>query len=87
MKLSPILLLLFIIFSSLGTFALADLPSWSHDAGPCLESDLGLELVDLTATIPNMPEVSTAWAFKQKTDLKDNSLIEVEILIKKLLQG
>jgi hypothetical protein len=45
-----------LILQALG--AQAKLPPWSYDAGPDLETELGRELVDITANIPNMPEVS-----------------------------
>ena len=36
----------------------AKLPAWSYDAGPNPDTTLGKELIDITANIPNMPEVS-----------------------------
>lgn len=34
------------------------MPSWSYDPGPNLSSKMGRELIDLTAAIPNFPEIS-----------------------------
>ncbi len=36
----------------------AKMPEWSYDAGPDVNTKMGRELVDITANIPNMPEVS-----------------------------
>lgn len=38
--------------------AQAQLPKWSYDAGPNPNTQMGRELIDITANIPNMPEVS-----------------------------
>lgn len=45
-----------------GIFALpsfSQMPEWSYDAGPNPETEMGRELIDITAKIPNMPEIST----------------------------
>lgn len=34
------------------------MPEWSYDAGPNPETTMGRELIDITAAIPNMPEIS-----------------------------
>lgn len=36
----------------------ATLPKWSYDPGPDPRTRMGKELIDLTAAIPNMPEIS-----------------------------
>lgn len=51
------------LFSSL---AGATLPKWSYDAGPNPNTKMGKELIDLTADIPNMPEISYSITGKQK---------------------
>lgn len=38
--------------------AFAALPKWSYDPGPNPNTEMGKELIDITADIPNMPEVS-----------------------------
>jgi hypothetical protein len=38
--------------------ALGQMPLWSYDAGPNPNSKMGRELIDITASIPNMPEIS-----------------------------
>lgn len=43
---------------SLLSTAFADLPKWSYDAGPDPKTKMGKELIDITASIPNMPEIS-----------------------------
>lgn len=49
-----ILLILFI----LPIVVKAELPIWSYDSGPDPKTKLGKELIDITAQIPNMPELS-----------------------------
>lgn len=39
--------------------ASAQMPEWSYDAGPDVNDELGKELIDLTANIPNFPMIST----------------------------
>lgn len=46
--------------------ALAALPKWSYDPGPDPKSKMGKELIDLTAAIPNMPELSEELMASQK---------------------
>ena len=36
----------------------AQMPEWSYDAGPDPKTKMGKELIDITASIPNMPEIS-----------------------------
>ena len=36
----------------------AQMPEWSYDAGPDASTAMGRELIDITANIPNMPEIS-----------------------------
>lgn len=36
----------------------AQMPEWSYDAGPDATTEMGRELIDITANIPNMPEIS-----------------------------
>lgn len=66
MKTSPITRLVLSIFSILCLSAQADLPKWSYDAGPSIGTEMGLELIDLTADIPNMPEISYKLTKSQK---------------------
>lgn len=40
------------------TGASAEMPNWSYDAGPDPTTAMGRELIDITASIPNMPAVS-----------------------------
>lgn len=51
-----------LVFALLGIVviqsALAQMPSWSYDAGPDASTEMGKELIDLTAQIPNFPEIS-----------------------------
>jgi hypothetical protein len=49
---------LFSAFTIFSQNALATLPSWSYDPGPNPKTKMGKELIDLTASIPNMPDVS-----------------------------
>jgi hypothetical protein len=50
---------MFFIVAAIHSYtALAKMPDWSYDAGPNPDSKLGKELIDITANIPNMPEVS-----------------------------
>ena len=35
--------------------ALAVMPEWSYDAGPDPATEMGRELIDITASIPNFP--------------------------------
>lgn len=55
------------LYSTIAINAFAQMPEWSYDAGPemgdipCHEQvvkSMGCELIDITASIPNMPEVS-----------------------------
>lgn len=41
-----------------GPIAKSQMPEWSYDAGPNPETQMGRELIDITANIPNMPEIS-----------------------------
>ncbi|TNE95929.1 MAG: hypothetical protein EP326_14125 [Deltaproteobacteria bacterium] len=66
MKTSPIAKVIIFIFSILGVTVQADLPKWSYDAGPSTETEMGRELIDLTADIPNMPEISYKLTKSQK---------------------
>ncbi len=66
MKTSPVAKVIIFIFSILGVTAQADLPKWSYDAGPSTETEMGRELIDLTADIPNMPEISYKLTKSQK---------------------
>jgi hypothetical protein len=57
-----LLITLLIVFK-----ASADLPKWSFDAGPNPNTEMGKELIDLVADIPNMPEISDSiMGYKQK---------------------
>lgn len=47
---------LFVVF--IFQSALAQMPIWSYDAGPDVNTEMGKELIDLTAEIPNFPEIS-----------------------------
>ena len=38
--------------------AFCEMPKWSYDAGPNPNTLMGKELIDITARIPNMPEIS-----------------------------
>ena len=38
--------------------AQAELPLWSYDAGPDPQTEMGRELIDITASIPDMPSIS-----------------------------
>jgi hypothetical protein len=50
---------IFFVVTAIHAFtAVAKMPDWSYDAGPNPDSSLGRELIDITANIPNMPEVS-----------------------------
>jgi hypothetical protein len=44
--------------SLLSCSVFASLPKWSYDAGPDPKTKMGKELIDITANIPNMPELS-----------------------------
>ncbi|MBD65103.1 MAG: hypothetical protein CME62_07850 [Halobacteriovoraceae bacterium] len=53
------LVLVFSLFCAfISASALAQMPQWSYDAGPDLTTMMGRELLDITADIPNMPEIS-----------------------------
>ena len=47
-------------------FAIAAMPIWSYDPGPDLKTRMDKVLIDLTASIPNMPEVSDQVVGDQK---------------------
>jgi hypothetical protein len=51
------LVLLFNFVISFSSFA--QVSEWSYDAGPDPKTIMGKELIDITASIPNMPEIST----------------------------
>lgn len=42
------------------------MPQWSYDAGPDPKTEMGRELIDLVAAIPNMPEISMKVMGEQK---------------------
>lgn len=46
--------------------ALAVMPKWSYDAGPDPQSAMGKELIDITAAIPNFPQMSIELMKSQK---------------------
>ncbi len=52
MKLTSLLVLL------VSLSALSQMPKWSYDAGPDLSTEMGRELVEITAAIPNFPLIS-----------------------------
>lgn len=47
-----------ICFISITYNASAQMPEWSYDPGPDRSTQMGQELIDLTANIPNFPEIS-----------------------------
>src|SRR3989338_649395 len=53
----------FLLFA---TVAEAKLPVWSYDPGPNPHTKMGKELIDLTADMPNMPEISMNIMGQQK---------------------
>ncbi len=58
MKLTAVIsTLVFSTFFSMNS--IAQMPIWSYDAGPDPKSEMGKELIDLTAEIPNFPLIST----------------------------
>lgn len=46
--------------------ALAVMPEWSYDAGPDPATEMGRELIDITASIPNFPQMSLELMKSQK---------------------
>jgi len=56
--------LLFSLFIALNSLAV--LPQWSYDAGPNPETEMGKELIDITASIPNFPQMSLELMKSQK---------------------
>lgn len=54
------------IFVLTSQMANAAMPVWSYDPGPDPKSKMGKELIDLTANIPNMPEISNQVMADQK---------------------
>jgi uracil-DNA glycosylase len=51
---------------SIATHVVASLPEWSYDPGPNPHTAMGKELIDLTAAIPHMPEISQQVMASQK---------------------
>lgn len=47
-----------LVISTISLGAFGQMPIYSYDAGPSLDTEMGKELIDITAAIPNMPEVS-----------------------------
>lgn len=54
------------IFAITSQLAHGAMPAWSYDPGPDVRSKMGKELIDLTAAIPNFPEISEQVLADQK---------------------
>jgi hypothetical protein len=56
----------FLLLSLIAFSSMAQMPKWSYDAGPDPKSDMGKELIDITASIPNFAQMSLELMGTQK---------------------